>query len=128
LRWGQRTYVMGILNVTPDSFSGDGVGDDVEAALARARQLAEEGADIIDIGGESTRPGAPPVSAEEELRRVIPVIERLAAELAVPISVDTCKSGVAEKALEAGAKMLNDQWGLKHDPRLPNWPPSGTSP
>lgn len=118
MRWGQRTYVMGILNVTPDSFSGDGVGDDVEAALARARQLAEEGADIIDIGGESTRPGAPPVSAEEELRRVIPVIERLAAELAVPISVDTCKSGVAEKALEAGAKMLNDQWGLKHDPRL----------
>ena len=118
LRWGERTYVMGILNVTPDSFSGDGVGDDVNAAIARAKQLAEEGADIIDIGGESTRPGAPPLPAEEELRRVIPVIEKLAVELSVPISVDTYKSEVAEKALEAGASMLNDQWGLKHDRRL----------
>jgi dihydropteroate synthase len=118
LRWGERTYVMGILNVTPDSFSGDGVGDDVEAAVVRAKRLAEEGADIIDVGGESTRPGAPPVSAEEELRRVIPVIERLAAELSVPVSIDSYKSEVAEKALEAGALMLNDQWGLKRDPRL----------
>jgi len=118
LRWGERTYVMGILNVTPDSFSGDGVGDDVKAAIVRAKQLAEEGADIIDIGGESTRPGAPLLPAEEELRRVIPVIERLAAELSVPISIDSYKSEVAEKALEAGARMLNDQWGLKHDPRL----------
>ncbi len=118
LRWGERTYVMGILNVTPDSFSGDGVGDDVEAALARAKRLAEEGADIIDVGGESTRPGTPPVSAEEELRRVIPVIERLAAELTVPVSIDSYKSEVALRALEAGAVMLNDQWGLKHDPRL----------
>ena len=118
LRWGERTYVMGILNVTPDSFSGDGVGMDVNAALTRAKQLVEEGADIIDVGGESTRPGAPPVPVEEELKRVIPVIERLAAELAVPISIDSYKSEVAEKALEAGAKMLNDQWGLKHDPRL----------
>jgi dihydropteroate synthase len=118
LRWGERTYVMGILNVTPDSFSGDGVGDDIKAALARARQLVEEGADIIDVGGESTRPGAPPLPAEEELKRVIPVIERLAAELSVPISVDSYKSEVAEKALEAGAKMLNDQWGFKHDRRL----------
>lgn len=109
---------MGILNVTPDSFSGDGVGTDVDAAVARARQLAEEGADIIDVGGESTRPGAPPVSAEEELKRVIPVIEKLAAELSVPISIDSYKPEVAERALEAGAKMLNDQWGLKHDPRL----------
>jgi dihydropteroate synthase len=118
LRWGERTYVMGILNVTPDSFSGDGVGDDIEAAVARAKQLAEEGADIIDVGGESTRPGAPPVPAEEELKRVLPVIERLAAELAVPVSIDSYKSEVAARALEAGAKMLNDQWGLKHDPRL----------
>jgi dihydropteroate synthase len=109
---------MGILNVTPDSFSGDGVGADVEAAVARAKQLAGEGADIIDVGGESTRPGAPPISVEEELSRLIPVIERLAAELTVPISVDSYKSAVAEKALEAGARMLNDQWGLKHDPRL----------
>ena len=118
MRWGERTYVMGILNVTPDSFSGDGVGDDVDAALARAKQLAAEGADIIDIGGESTRPGAPPVSVEEELKRVIPVIEGLAAELSTPVSVDSYKSEVAERALEAGARMLNDQWGLKHDPRL----------
>jgi dihydropteroate synthase len=118
LRWGERTYVMGILNVTPDSFSGDGVGDDIEAAIVRARQLAEEGADIIDVGGESTRPGAPPVSVEEELRRVVPVIERLAAELTIPISIDSYKSAVAVRALEAGASMLNDQWGLKSDPRL----------
>jgi len=118
LRWGERTYVMGILNMTPDSFSGDGVGDDIEAAVARAKQMADEGADIIDVGGESTRPGAPPVSVEEELKRVVPVIERLAAELTVPVSIDSYKSEVAEKALEAGAKMLNDQWSLKHDPRL----------
>lgn len=118
LRWGERTYVMGVLNVTPDSFSGDGVSGDIEAAIARARQLAAEGADIIDIGGESTRPGAPPVSADEELRRVIPVIERLAAELSTPLSVDTYKSEVALRALEAGAVVINDQWGLKWDPRL----------
>jgi len=118
LRWGEKTYIMGILNVTPDSFSGDGVGGDIEAAIARARQLAGEGADIIDIGGESTRPGAPPVSADEELRRVIPVIERLASELSTPLSIDTYKSGVALRALEAGAVVINDQWGLKRDPRL----------
>jgi dihydropteroate synthase len=118
LRWGERTYVMGILNVTPDSFSGDGLADDFKAAVARAKQMAKEGADIIDIGGESTRPNATPVSADEELRRIIPVIERLASELAVPMSVDTTKSEVAQRALEAGARMLNDQWGLKRDPRL----------
>ena len=118
LRWGERTYVMGILNVTPDSFSGDGLVDDVKAAVARAKQMAEDGADIIDIGGESTRPAAQPVSAEEELRRIIPVIERLAGELSVPMSIDTTKPGVAKRALEAGARMLNDQWGLKGDPRL----------
>ncbi|HUT97384.1 MAG TPA: dihydropteroate synthase [Dehalococcoidales bacterium] len=118
LRWGERTYVMGILNITPDSFSGDGLADDVKAAVARAKQMAEDGADIIDIGGESTRPAARPVSAEEELRRIIPVIERLAGELSVPMSIDTTKSEVAQRALEAGARMLNDQWGLKRDPRL----------
>ena len=118
LRWGERTYVMGILNLTPDSFSGDGLGDDIEAALAQAKRLVDDGADIIDIGGESTRPGAPPVSADEELRRVTPVIERLASELSTPLSIDTCKSEVALRALEAGAKMINDQWGLKRDPRL----------
>jgi dihydropteroate synthase len=109
---------MGILNLTPDSFSGDGVGDDIEAALARARHLVSEGADIIDVGGESTRPGSQPVPADEEIRRVVPVIERLASEISVPISIDTYKSEVARRALEAGAKMLNDQWGLKRDPRL----------
>jgi dihydropteroate synthase len=118
LRWGERTYVMGILNVTPDSFSGDGLADDFKAAVKRAKQMAKEGADIIDIGGESTRPNATPVSADEELRRVIPVIERLASELAVPISIDTTKSEVAQRALEAGARMLNDQWGLKRDRHL----------
>jgi dihydropteroate synthase len=118
LRWGERTYVMGILNVTPDSFSGDGLADDFKAAVKRARQMAAEGADIIDIGGESTRPNATPVSVEEELRRVIPVIERLAGELSVPMSIDTTKSEVAKRALEAGARMLNDQWGLKRDRRL----------
>ena len=116
-RWGERTYVMGILNLTPDSFSGDGVGG-IEAALARARHLVSEGADIIDVGGESTRPGSQPVPADEEIRRVVPVIERLAEEISVPISIDTYKSDVALRALEAGAKMLNDQWGLKRDPRL----------
>ncbi len=118
LRWGERTYVMGVLNVTPDSFSGDGVGNDVKAAVARAKRLADDGADIIDIGGESTRPGAEPLSADEELRRVIPVIERLAGELSTPLSIDTYKSEVALRALQAGAVMINDQWGLKHDRRL----------
>ena len=118
LRWGERTYVMGILNITPDSFSGDGLADDVKAAVARAKKLASDGADIIDIGGESTRPAAQPVSAEEELRRVIPVIERLASELSVPMSIDTTKPEVAKPALEAGVRMLNDQWGLKGGPRL----------
>jgi dihydropteroate synthase len=118
LRWGERTYVMGILNVTPDSFSGDGLADNVKAAVKRAKQMAAEGADIIDIGGESTRPNATPVSVDEELRRVIPAIESLASELAVPMSIDTTKPAVALRALEAGARMLNDQWGLKGDARL----------
>ncbi len=117
-RWGERTYIMGVINVTPDSFSGDGVGADVDAALALARRLAEEGADIIDVGGESTRPQAAPTSADEELRRVIPVIERLAGELSVPLSIDTYKSEVARHALEAGASMINDIWGLRRDPEI----------
>lgn len=117
-RWGERTYVMGILNLSPDSFSGDGLGGDIEAALSQARHLASEGADVIDVGGESTRPGSQPISVDEEIRRVVPVIERLASELSIPLSIDSYKSEVARRALEAGAKMLNDQWGLKHDPRL----------
>ncbi|MDH5696351.1 MAG: dihydropteroate synthase, partial [Dehalococcoidia bacterium] len=98
---------MGVVNLTPDSFSGDGLGDDIEAAVVQARRLVAEGADIIDIGGESTRPGAEPVSVDEELRRVIPAIEKLAGELSVPLSIDTYKSVVARRAIEAGARMIN---------------------
>jgi len=110
---------MGILNLSPDSFSGDGIIDP-GAAVARARQLASEGADIIDVGGESTRPGYQPVSADEELRRVISVIKSLADELSVPLSIDTYKSVVASEAVKAGAKMINDVWGFKRDPELAN--------
>ena len=116
-RWGQRTYVMGIVNVDPDSFSGDGLHD-ADAAVDQGKRFAAEGADIIDVGGESTRPGFHPISAEEELRRVMPVIERLASELFVPLSIDTYKSEVARKAVAAGAKMINDVWELKRDPKL----------
>jgi dihydropteroate synthase len=114
---GSRTHVMGILNVTPDSFSDGGRYADAERALTHARDMAAAGADIIDIGGESTRPGAAPLSQEEELRRIIPLIERLSAELAVPISVDTYKSSVAKKAIGAGAAIVNDISGLRfsHD-------------
>ena len=116
-RWGERTYVMGIINLSPDSFSGDGVTD-LEAAVAQARRFASQGADILDIGGESTRPGSAPVSIDDEVKRVVPVIERLVSEVPTPLSIDTYKSEVARQALEAGAKMINDQWGLKRDPNL----------
>jgi dihydropteroate synthase len=119
LRWGAKTYVMGILNVTPDSFSGDSVDGDVDAALARAEAFVRDGANIIDVGGESTRPGAPAVPVTEEIARVIPVIAALAPHLAVPISVDTSRAAVAEAALAAGATMVNDVWGLHRDPALP---------
>ena len=117
-RWGERTFIMGILNVTPDSFSGDGVYLDTETALDQAKKMIAEGADIIDIGGESTRPGAPGITVEEELARVIPVIQRLSSEIDLPISIDTYKFEVAEAAVKAGAAMINDVWGLKRDPRL----------
>jgi dihydropteroate synthase len=119
--WGERTYVMGVVNLSPDSFSGDGLGDDVEAAVAQAKRMVSEGADVIDIGGESTRPGTEPRSSDDitgELRLVIPVIERLAGEVSVLISIDTYKSEVARQAVKAGATILNDIWGLKHDPAL----------
>ena len=119
--WGKRTYIMGILNVTPDSFSGDGLlqaPDRVEAALARARQMLDEGADILDVGGESTRPGAEPVPVDEELRRVVPVIRALRAATDAVISIDTSKAAVAEAALEAGADIVNDVWGLRLDPEM----------
>ena len=121
--WGHRTYVMGAVNVTPDSFSGDGQGCDVGAAVDLALRMEAEGADIIDVGGESTRrydnrPGAVPVDAEEELRRVVPVIERLSNVLTVPISVDTYKPVVARRCLEAGAGMVNDIWGIRADTEM----------
>jgi dihydropteroate synthase len=109
---------MGVINVTPDSFSGDGLAYDVEAALAQARRFEAEGADIIDVGGESTRPDAVPITVEEELRRVIPVIQRLAQEIKLPLSVDTYKAEVARQAVEVGATMINDIWGLKRSPQI----------
>ena len=120
--WGSRTYVMGILNVTPDSFSGDGIiarGDTVRSAVEQARQFLADGADILDVGGESTRPGSQAVNADEELERVIPVIEALAKEFPdALISIDTYKARVAEAAFKAGAHILNDVWALRADPEL----------
>ena len=121
--WKRRTYVMGIVNVTPDSFSGDGllresVASAVGQAVAQARQMLADGAHVIDVGGESTRPGAPPVSASEELRRVTPVVEGLAREGLGPISIDTYRSEVARAALDAGAALVNDVWGLRRDDQM----------
>lgn len=115
--WGTRTYVMGILNVTPDSFSGDGVMDEA-AAVAQAIYLAENGADVLDVGGESSRPGGEPVSVEEELRRAIPVIHALRGRIRIPISIDTRRAIVAEQAIDAGAVIVNDVWGFRTDPEL----------
>jgi dihydropteroate synthase len=115
---GERTLVMGILNVTPDSFSDGGAFVDSEAAIARALQMEREGAHIIDVGGESTRPGASAVSEDEELRRILPAIEGLRGKLRVPISVDTRRAAVADAALAAGAEIVNDVSGLRTDPRL----------
>jgi dihydropteroate synthase len=111
----KRTYIMGILNVTPDSFSDGGRFFDADKALARGRVMVEEGADFIDVGGESTRPGSDPLPVEEELRRVLPIIKTLAHEVRVPISVDTYKSEVADSALKAGATIVNDISGLRFD-------------
>ncbi|MBN6187414.1 dihydropteroate synthase [Aneurinibacillus sp. BA2021] len=115
----QRTLVMGILNVTPDSFSDGGRYQAIERAVDHARQMVADGADIIDIGGESTRPGHEPVSLEAELERVIPVIERLTREVDVPLSVDTYKAEVARQAAQAGVHIINDIWGAKADPNMP---------
>jgi len=113
LEWGRRTYVMGIINVTPDSFSGDGLGKNVDAALAQAERFVQAGVDILDVGGESTRPGHEEVPVQEELERVIPVVRRLVKEMPVPISVDSYRLLVVQEALEAGAHMINDVWGLR---------------
>ena len=118
LTWGRRTYVMGIINVTPDSFSGDGLADDVPAIVDLALRFEEDGADILDLGAESTRPGHQPVSAAEELDRLMPALEAVAAAVHIPISVDTYKAPVARAALESGARIVNDVWGLRADPDL----------
>lgn len=118
LPFGERTLVMGVLNVTPDSFSDGGQFFSFDQAMAHAEQMINEGADIIDVGGESTRPGSEFVSEEEELRRVIPIIERLAAKESTPISIDTTKYSVARAALEAGAEIVNDISGLRFDPAI----------
>ena len=112
---GKRTYVMGILNITPDSFSDGGKWNGIENAIIHAKEMVQQGADIIDIGGESTRPNHVAVTEEEEIRRVIPVIEALSKEIQVPISIDTYKGKVAELAILAGASLINDIWGFKKD-------------
>jgi dihydropteroate synthase len=120
--WGARTYVMGILNITPDSFSGDGIitrGDPVQIALAQARQFLDAGADILDVGGESTRPGSEALDTQVELDRILPVIQALSNELpGALISIDTYKAAVAEQALKAGAHIVNDVWALRADTDL----------
>lgn len=115
---GQRTLVMGILNATPDSFSDGGKFNSVDRALTHAQNLVADGVDIIDIGGESTRPGFQPVSVEEEISRVVPIIERLRQEMATPISIDTTKAAVAEAALQAGADIINDIWAGQRDQHM----------
>ena len=116
-KWGERTYIMGVINMSPDSFSGDGLSN-MDEALLQAEGFVSDGVDIIDIGGESTRPGSAPITPEEEIRRVVPIIERLSQQVPVPLSIDTYKWEVAQEAVAAGARMLNDIWGLKREPRL----------
>src|SRR5262245_47312839 len=120
LRLGERTVVMGILNVTPDSFSDGGRYFDRERATARGREIEQEGADIIDVGGESSRPGSEPVSEEEELRRVLPVIESLSKVVRIPISIDTYRARVAEQAIDAGAQIVNDISAFRFDDNMPH--------
>jgi len=115
---GEQTYVMGVLNITPDSFSDGGDYMDINKAINRAKEMVKDGAEIIDVGGESTRPGHTSVSHEEELNRIIPVVEQLVKEIEVPVSIDTSKAIVAEKALNAGAHIVNDVWGLQRDPHM----------
>ena len=114
----ERTYVMGILNVTPDSFSDGGNYNEIEAAVKRAKEMVKQGVDIIDIGGESTRPGADFVSEEDEIKRVVPIIKAIKKELDILISIDTYKSKTAEEAIKAGADIINDIWGFKKDSNM----------
>tara|TARA_B100000446_G_scaffold156292_1_gene153106 strand:+ start:262 stop:1128 length:867 start_codon:yes stop_codon:yes gene_type:complete len=118
LAWGVRTYVIGIINLTPDSFSGDGLGGDVDGAVDLALRFQDEGADILDIGAESTRPGHKQISLNKELARLMPALEAVAKRVDLPISVDTYKAAVARRAVDAGAVIINDIWGLKAEPEL----------
>lgn len=125
LDWGTKTHVMGVINVSPDSFSGDGLGDNPDAIVKQAIAFQEAGATIIDVGGESTRPpglypGSKRISVEVELQRVVPIVRLLRSELDIPISIDTYKSQVAEAAVSEGASIINDIWGLKFDPMIAN--------
>ena len=118
LVWGRRTYVMGIINLSPDSFSGDGLGSDLTAVVEQGLRFQAEGADFLDVGAESTRPGSTPIPPERELELLLPALTALAAQVNIPISVDTYKSAVARPAIKAGAALLNDVWGLKYDPAI----------
>jgi len=118
--YGKRTYIMGILNVTPDSFSDGGNFNNIDTAVNHAKEMINDGADIIDLGGESTRPGHTYVDSQEEKRRILPVIKKLREEIQVPISVDTYKADVAEASLELGVEMINDIWGLTKDKNMAN--------
>ena len=118
LVWGRRTYVMGIINLTPDSLSGDGLRLDVSAAVEQAIRFEAEGADFIDVGAESTRPGHESITAEEELERLMPALEAIVSRVNLPVSVDTSKAVVARNAVAAGATIINDQWGLKSEPEI----------
>lgn len=118
--YGKKTYIMGILNVTPDSFSDGGDFSNVDIAVNHAKEMIKQGADIIDLGGESTRPGHNYVDAKEELKRIIPVIKKLKEEIDIPISVDTYKADVADASLELGVEMINDVWGLRKDENMAN--------
>ena len=116
--FGKKVYIMGILNVTPDSFSDGGKFDTLEHAMAQVEKMIEEGADLIDVGGESTRPGHQQITEDEEIARVVPVIQKIKEKYDIPVSIDTYKSRVAEAALEAGADMLNDIWGFLYDEKM----------
>ncbi|MGG4490391.1 dihydropteroate synthase [Metabacillus idriensis] len=118
LNLSEKTFIMGILNLTPDSFSDGGKFNHIDAAVAHAIEMIADGADIIDVGGESTRPGAEYVDAAEEIKRVVPIIEKLSKTINVPISIDTYKADVAEQAILAGATIINDVWGAKADPNM----------
>ena len=118
LLWGRRTYIMGIINLSPDSFSGDGLGSDLAAVVEQGLRFVAEGADFLDLGAESTRPGSMPIAPEQELALLLPALAALRPQVNIPISVDTYKAPVARQALAAGADLINDVWGLKYDPEI----------